>query len=72
MDQPSVHDVHGLVQSCDRHLDEVPNEDLSMLLTNAHILRLRIEQVRHLLKVDLKEGNVDFPVGDEIFILQFF
>ena len=69
MHQTRIHDVHCLLDRLHGHFHEVAYENFSLLLPNLHILRLWVQEVRHLLKVNLKERDVNFPVLYQSFVL---
>ena len=48
MNQTRVNNIHRLIEGLHGHLDQATHEHLTVFLSYAHILRLRIEQVRDL------------------------
>lgn len=70
MEKASIHNVHCLIKRLDWYFDEVAYEDFSLLFADVHIFGLWIEQVGHLLKVNLKERDVHLPVADKFLFAQ--
>ena len=70
MNETSIYDIHGLIKRLNRHLNKITYKDLITLLSYAQVLRLWIEQVWHLLQINLKEWDVNRPVLNQLFFLQ--